>query len=861
MMLTEREHEFGELETRAADARAGRGGAMLVCGESGGGKTSFVESFIRELDAEVRVLWGACDPLSTPRPLGPLHDLADQFDPTTQLLLRNSDQPFDIFAAVFDDLRAEPTIVVLDDLHWADQATIDLFRFLLRRAPQTNLFLIGIARDDEVGVTHPLRGLLGDVARSPHARSLTLPPLSLHAVTRLVGDRSVDPAWLHRVTGGNAFFVCEMLDHRTGELPTTVRDAILARTAGLDSASWDLLNLLTCAPGAIADHLLADLGVTMSALRALDDAKLIRRNDRGVAFRHDLCRLAITSVIPPGAEPELHRRFINAHHASSNPDPAVITHHALGAGNRSLITQAATDAGRAAARTGAHTQATEFFRIALDQGGIQHHIEAEVLELLAAEYYLTDRLDDAIDACRRAMVLREAMRADTAVSANHHALAVYEWYNANRAVAEEHVAAAIAGLDGNSGPDEPTKLAQLGHAFALQAFLAVQSSRLDTAAQLLERAGEIAAKAGDPTLVVRVELILGFCAILSGRQVARNGLLEILTGGPRHIDEIYSSGYTNLTYFDVEQRRLDAATDLLDVSIPLMVEHDLPVCHVVQLGSRSRLKLLVGDWSGALADSDLVLGKRSAPLARTWPLLIRALVSLRRIGDDLGGLDEAWHLAWRFGEPVRLIPVASAIVEKTWLTGMADDRLDQCRSLLDSSPAVGLEWTRGDLAMWLYRIGDCVEPGSVAPPYRLLLDGQHQAAGESFEKLSTPYDAAHAFVDSGDAALARRALDILDRLGADAVAAKVRYDLRARGATAVPAPRRATTLANPAGLTTRQIEVLRLLESGLTNAELAEQLYLSVKTVDHHVSAILNKLQVTGRREAVRRARETGILQ
>ena len=860
-MLTEREHEFGELETRAADARAGRGGAMLVCGESGGGKTSFVESFIRELDAEVRVLWGACDPLSTPRPLGPLHDLADQFDPTTQLLLRNSDQPFDIFAAVFDDLRAEPTIVVLDDLHWADQATIDLFRFLLRRAPQTNLFLIGIARDDEVGVTHPLRGLLGDVARSPHARSLTLPPLSLHAVTRLVGDRSVDPVWLHRVTGGNAFFVCEMLDHRTGELPTTVRDAILARTAGLDSASWDLLNLLTCAPGAIADHLLADLGVTMSALRALDDAKLIRRNDRGVAFRHDLCRLAITSVIPPGAEPELHRRFINAHHASSNPDPAVITHHALGAGNRSLITQAATDAGRAAARTGAHTQATEFFRIALDQGGIQHHIEAEVLELLAAEYYLTDRLDDAIDACRRAMVLREAMRADTAVSANHHALAVYEWYNANRAVAEEHVAAAIAGLDGNSGPDEPTKLAQLGHAFALQAFLAVQSSRLDTAAQLLERAGEIAAKAGDPTLVVRVELISGFCAILSGRQVARNGLLEILTGGPRHIDEIYSSGYTNLTYFDVEQRRLDAATDLLDVSIPLMVEHDLPVCHVVQLGSRSRLKLLMGDWSGALADSDLVLGKRSAPLARTWPLLIRALVSLRRIGDDLGGLDEAWHLAWRFGEPVRLIPVASAIVEKTWLTGMADDRLDQCRSLLDSSPAVGLEWTRGDLAMWLYRIGDCVEPGSVAPPYRLLLDGQHQAAGESFEKLSTPYDAAHAFVDSGDAALARRALDILDRLGADAVAAKVRYDLRARGATAVPAPRRATTLANPAGLTTRQIEVLRLLESGLTNAELAEQLYLSVKTVDHHVSAILNKLQVTGRREAVRRARETGILQ
>ena len=108
--------------------------------------------------------------------------------------------------------------------------------------------------------------------------------------------------------------------------------------------------------------------------------------------------------------------------------------------------------------------------------------------------------------------------------------------------------------------------------------------------------------------------------------------------------------------------------------------------------------------------------------------------------------------------------------------------------------------------------------------------------------------------------LAARALDILDRLGADAVAAKVRRDLRSQGVSAVPARRRSATLANPAGLTTRQTEVLRLLDDGLTNAELAERLYLSVKTVDHHVSAILTKLDVTKRRDAVRRARELGLL-
>ena len=167
------------------------------------------------------------------------------------------------------------------------------------------------------------------------ATSITLPPLSLAAVTTLVGDRDIDPLWLHRVTGGNAFFVAEMLDHPVDELPTTVRDAILARTAGLDADAWDLLNLLACAPEAIPDYLLADLGITVPPLRRLDEANLITRSARGVAFRHDLCRTAIEGVIPPGAGPQLHRRMIDAYDAVGRTDPAVITHHAIGAGDRS----------------------------------------------------------------------------------------------------------------------------------------------------------------------------------------------------------------------------------------------------------------------------------------------------------------------------------------------------------------------------------------------------------------------------------------------------------------------------------------------------------------------------------------------
>jgi DNA-binding CsgD family transcriptional regulator len=868
--LTGREHEIDQLAERAAAAHAGRGGAVMVCGESGAGKTSFVEAVVsryrREFGARARVLWGACDPLSTPRPLGPLRDLAPEFSPATRELLGTGEQPYEIFVSVFDDLRACPTMLVLDDLHWADQGTIDLLRFLLRRAPQTQLLTIGIARDDEVGVSHPLRGLLGDIARSPHAQSLVLPPLSVHAVATLVGDRAdVDPVWLHRVTAGNAFFVCEMLDHpQTQEgtdLPTTVRDAILARTADLDVAAWDLLNLLTCAPGSIPDHLLTGLGVTLPALRTLDEAKLIKRDARGVAFRHDLCRRAVSSVIPPGADPGLHRRFIEAHRASGHADPAVLTHHALGAGDQVLITAAGAAAGRAAERSGAHTQACEFFEIALSQGDLlTPAAEAELLELLAAEYYLTDRLSDAIDACRRAMRIRQDMGLSVAVSADHHSLAVYQWYSGNRSAADHHLVEAIAVLESDAGQDDRLRRIQLGHAFAMQAFLAVQSSDVDAATRLLQRARGIAGEADDPTLTVRVRLIGYYCDILAGRPLVRDQLLSVLAAGPRTIDEVYSGGYTNLTYFDVEQRRLPEASDLLERSIPLMVEHDLPICRVVQLGSRSRLRLLAGDWDDALADADTVLNDPSAPLARTWPLLIRGVVSLRRTGDDCGGIDDAWRLACRFGELVRILPVAAAIAERTWLTGVPDPRLPDCRALLEGAPVVGLEWARGELAMWLRRLDTSVVAQDVAEPYLLLCDRRFEVAAAAFQQLSTPYDAALALVDSGDPALARRALDVLDRLGADAVAAKVRFDLRAAGAQTVPAPRRATTRANPAGLTSRQVEVLRLLEDGLTNAELAERLYLSVKTVDHHVSAILAKLEVTKRRDAVRRAREVGIL-
>jgi DNA-binding CsgD family transcriptional regulator/tetratricopeptide (TPR) repeat protein len=867
--LLERDDDLAALGASLARARQGRGSLSIICGEPGAGKSTLLQAFADDSARGLPVLWGACDPLSTPRPLGPIHDLATELGEHVVAVLDGASQPHEIYAAVFDHLRQHPSVLIVDDLHWADQGTIDLLRFLLRRIRVTGSLVLGAMRDEEVDASHPLRSLLGDVARSPDAETTTLQPLSVEAITALADERSVDAGWLHRLTGGNPFFVVEMLAHDGDEIPRTVRDAVLARTAGLEPDAWDLLHLLACSPEAIPDHLLPALSIGLPTLRAVDQAGLVRRGRRGVAFRHDLCRTTIMETLPPGGEATFHRRMLDVLEASPNADPAVLTHHALGAGDAPRTLRHATAGGRAASRSGAHSQAASFFRIALAQGVPDGAAdEAELLELLAYECYLIDRLDEAISSSRRAMHLREQLHDVVGVSTSHHALSVYHWYNADRGLADRHADAAEEVLVAGSQPLPADAVVRLGHALAMQAYLAVQNNDIDRARQLLTRASAAVEGTGDAQIATRIRVITGVCDVVEGTRGSREETLTMLGAALAHFDEIYSSGYSNLTYLDVEQRRLRSAGELLGFTLPLTTERDLPICRVWQLGSRSRMKLLNGDWDDALADADAVLAGPSAPLARTWPYLIRALIALRQGIEADADLDEAWELACRFAEPIRLFPAAAALAERSWLTGTADPRVDESRALLSTATGGGLEWARGELAVWLRRLDVAsgagrraeLELGDVAEPYRLQLAGRFTEAADMWARLSSPYDQALALLDAGSPDNVRAGLDMLDRLGADRVADKVRQDLRRMGAGSVPSRRRRRTLANPAGLTARQVEILGLLRDGCTNAEIGRQLFISTKTVDHHVSALLLKLGVATRHAAVRRSTELGII-
>jgi len=276
------------------------------------------------------------------------------------------------------------------------------------------------------------------------------------------------------------------------------------------------------------------------------------------------------------------------------------------------------------------------------------------------------------------------------------------------------------------------------------------------------------------------------------------------------------------------------------------------------------MQLMRGQWREAEQDAEDVLAGNSAPLARTWPLLIRGLIAVRRTGESSPDLAAAWELASRYGEMIRVMPAAAALIEQAWLTGIEQPLVPSFDALLRGPLKPGLEWARGELAIWMRRLVPDFDLDAVvdhvAEPFHLELTGQPAAAAAQWAQLPCPYEQALCLAATGDPDDARVALDILDGLGADAAAAKVRLDLRASGMAAVPARRRASTLATPQGLTAREVEVVRLLDDGATNAEVAQRLYISAKTVDHHVSSILAKLHVANRREAARVARELGII-
>jgi DNA-binding CsgD family transcriptional regulator/tetratricopeptide (TPR) repeat protein len=840
--LLERDHPLAVLRERATRTAQGHGSVVLVAGEAGVGKTSLLRAFAEQ--APVPVPWGMCDSLSTPRPLGPLRDVAAELGPAVTAVLREAVAQHEIFAAVFETLAARPRMLVVEDLHWGDEATLDLVRFLARRIAALPLLLV-LSYRDSVGAAHPLRPVLGDLVSAPDARRLQLTPLSRAAVAELVGRHGLDAADVHARTAGNPFFVSQIVAQPDSPLPESVRDAVVARTAALAPAERRALELLSCAPEGVSGTLLAALDVPPPTVEALGATGLLDRRGGGVVFRHEIARCSVLDAVPPGAEAALHTAMIEALEKVDG-DASVLAHHAVAAVDVPRILRYAPAAAVEASRSGAHREAVRFGELALahtDDGDAA--TRAAVLEDLAREYYLTDRLDEAISARTRALELRRELGDVVAVGTGHRIISLFEWYAANCAAARRQDEAAISIL---SGAGEPLAL---GYALANRAYLAAGRGDLADGLQAGRAALQIADELGDAGLHTAAAIGEGLARLGSGDRQARSDLLAAGEAGQRlRLDELATVPTSNVAHYDVEQGRFAQAEEILAEGLRFSEARDIPICSMWQRGVQARLRLLQGRWQEAEQDALTVLASGDIPLGRLWSHLVLGLLAARREAPaENPHLDELWRLAHRLDLPGVFAPATAALAEQAWITRRPDARLD------GAALAPGVAGVGGDQQRrWLRRLADSgvqrIDVVAVAPPL------------EPVPALATqPYERALALWDAGTCDDLLAALPLLDDLDARAVANRVRGRLRELGMTSLPRGRLPATRANLGGLTDRQLDVLTLLAQGLSNADIAARLVISRKTADHHVSAILGKLDARSRGEAVAAARRLGLEQ
>jgi DNA-binding CsgD family transcriptional regulator/tetratricopeptide (TPR) repeat protein len=854
MELVERQTLVDALERFAAEARAGQGRTVLLGGEAGVGKTTLVRWFLAGASPARRVLWGSCEPLVTPEPLAAFRDAH-----ALRAMPAGKGRRLALLEGLMDELGSDPpTVMVLEDIHWADDATLDALRYLGRRVHATTGLLVATFREEDAPASPALRAVLGDLATAPGTRRLAVPPLTAAGVAQLAANAAIEPGRLHAVTGGNPFFVTEVLAAPGWTVPATVSDAVLARIARLDPEAGSLLEVISVSPGGLEPSIaLATSGVSPEAADACVERGVLVVSDGRLAFRHELARLAVEAAVPATRERRLHAALLEQLEASIPLDPARTTHHAARAGDGAAVLRHAPVAAREAAVRGAHRAAADHLaRAVVSAESIDRERMPGLLAALADERQLFDEPRSVLELRRRSLAAHR--RAGDRLGEAHELL---ELARLNDALGEDAsvpplVRQATEILEGL--PPSP----ELARAYAMRAYGTYMELRFGDALDQADSALALARRTGGRVAAQTALRVRGSILNLQGAGVE----------GMASYDELREMAEAAGDQEALMTAAMDAGADLVVVRRNVAAERWLQ--EAVDLGRAADLDRRVAAAEALQADAAFQLGRWDEaeailrPLAEAAPdgddldtLVTRARIGVRRgtPGAD-GELERAWAMV-ASAPAAKQLDVAAGRAEAAWLAGRPAAVPDIVGTLYRDARAAGMAWPAGELALCLWRAGALSAPPSdVAPPFALQIAGDWRGAAEAWETIGCQYELAQALAD-GDEPAMRRALDILIRLRAEPAADRVRARMRRAGVSAVPGRPRASTRAAPAQLTLRQSEILGLLISGLSDREIAERLFITEKTAGHHVSAILAKLGVRSRLGAAAAGRKMGIVE
>ena len=859
MQLLEREAALGELDAAMDGAVAGAGSVVLVTGEAGIGKTHLVRTFADRWSPTVRVMWGGCDDLSTPRPLGPFRDIATTAGGSLQAMMGSQPSRSEVFDAFYDALCPPnpPTLIVVEDVHWADAATLDVLKFLGRRIDRLSATLVVTYRPGELGEGHLLTRVLGDLPAYAIHR-IALPPLSKVAVAALAASYPGSADHLFEATGGNPFLVTEALAVPEFPIPPGVRDAVATRIARLGDDSRGIVEAAAVVPGRVARAILEQLAVVdEESLEECRARGLLEYDATGVWYRHELVRGAVVDALTERRRYALHSAML-AVLTEADADVPLIVHHAREAGNGEAVARYGPVAARQAAAASSHREALAHYRASVGHlDFVNRRDRAELLLDYSIECYLTGDAGEAMDAARRALD-----QARTDGNAEQEGLALrwlsrFHWWLGQSTKAEATGLEAVEILERVPGTRElPMAYSNLGQIH----MLAQEASEAERwATKAIESAREVGDQAALAHALNNLGSTRARAGDLNGIDVLRESLEVSLREG---LEDHVGRAYANIIWTLLDFREFEEASARIEAGLAYADKRELEGSLYYMTAERARLRLCLGQWDAAERDARWVIGRPEEPgITRMPALATLAQLEVRRGGADaLHAIDEARALAEPTGELQRIGPVVVARAERAWL----EDDLSELRRAVEpvyvSAVETGQPWVVDELAFWMWRAGASpVLPEGPGTPYTDQIRGNWQVAADAWGRLGCPYERATALLDSDESGPLLSALEILEGLGATPAARLVRAKLQALGVRNVPRGPLPSTRANPAGLTGRQLEVVELLIEGLTNAEIAERLFVSPKTVDHHVSAVLTKLEASSRREAARIAVELGL--
>lgn len=536
---------------------------------------------------------------------------------------------------------------------------------------------------------------------------------------------------------------------------------------------------------------------------------------------------------------------------------ARIVHHAAQANDADAVIEYAPIAAKQAAALNAHREAASHYLVALKYGeSLAPNERARLLECRSFECYLTGQLDESLEARREALEICRQLGDGLRHGDNSRWMSRISWGLGRSDEATRYSTEAVRILE--NLPRSP----ELAMAYSNRAQLYMLAQEHQQAVVWGSRAIELAQELGATEILAHALNNVGTAEFFAHNDDGRVKLeesLRLALANKLHDD--VGRAYTNLSFLAVRNRRYDLATSYLENGIAYATEHDL-FYQLYMMASRARLHFDQGDWDRAADDASFVLAHHRVPaVTKISALAVLGHVRVRRGDPDAAGvLNEAHELAMQTGELQRIAPVASAAAEFAWLKGDREQLFTEACCVLEMARTHDDAWIQEEFAFWLWRAGAAQDaPQTITTPYALQTSGDWHAAAEAWRQLGCPYEEAMSLAD-GDHSARRKALEIFERLGAVPAVENLRQTLRATGVRGIPRGPRPTTKQNAAGLTSRQVEVLALVVDGLSNAEIANRLFISARTVDHHVAAILAKLDVRTRAEAVSVALQTGLL-